>query len=99
MRAALDGDEVAGKIIAEAGEELSAAAVAVIRKLRMEQDHFPVACVGGVFTAGDLIKTPLRRGILRVARKAYLADPIYSPAIAAARIAHRLLSGELAIAV
>jgi N-acetylglucosamine kinase-like BadF-type ATPase len=99
VRAALDGDEVASAIITEAGAELAVAASAVIRKLRMEQEVFPVACVGGVFTAGELIKAQLRRGILRVARKAYLANPVYPPAIAAARMARSLLSGELAIAV
>ena len=99
VKAALEGDEVAGGIITEAGKELAIAAAAVIRKLRMEQENFPVACVGGVFAAGDLVREPLRRGIIRVARRAYLADPIYSPAIAAARMAHGRLNGELAIAV
>ena len=96
---ALDGDEVAGEIITEAGQELARAAVAVIRRLRMEQESFPVACVGGVFAAGELVRDSLRRGIVQLARKAYLADPIYSPGVAAARMAHGLLNGELAIAV
>ena len=96
---ALDGDETAREIITEAGQELARAAVAVIRRLRMEQEGFPVACVGGVFAAGELVRDSLRSGIAQVARKAHLADPIYSPGVAAARMAHGLLNGELAIAV
>jgi len=34
--------------------------VAVIRKLKMEQERFQVAFVGGVFVAGEIIIAPLR---------------------------------------
>jgi N-acetylglucosamine kinase-like BadF-type ATPase len=99
VESARNGDQVACGIIAAAGTELGLAAGAVIRRLRMERDRFPVACVGGVFAAGDLVREPLRREILRVARKAKLADPVYRPVIAAARMARGLLTGDLALAV
>jgi N-acetylglucosamine kinase-like BadF-type ATPase len=99
VQAAEQGDVIAREIVTEAGQELGIAAAAVIRRLRMERERFPVACVGGVFAAGELLREPLRREIARVARKAYLADPIYTPAIAAARMARGLLDGKLAVAV
>jgi len=99
VQTARKGDEMARDIVAEAGRELGLAAAAVIRKLRMERDGFPVACVGGMFAAGDLMLEPLRREIMRIAKKASLAQPLYPPAIAAARMAHGLLRGGLALAV
>lgn len=88
------GDEVALGIIDEAGKELGKAAVAVIRKLKMEQDRFQVAFVGGVFAAGELIVAPLREQVMRVARKAFIGQPSFSPTVAAGRMAqehlHRL---------
>lgn len=88
------GDEVALEILREAGTELGRAAVAVVRKLKMENDRFQVAFVGGVFNAGELIISPLRNQITRVARKAFMGQPTFSPTVAAARMAqehlHRL---------
>jgi N-acetylglucosamine kinase len=88
------GDEVALGIIDEAGKELGKAAVAVIRKLKMEQERFQVAFVGGVFGAGELIVAPLREQVMRVARKAFIGQPSFSPTVAAGRMAqehlHRL---------
>ena len=94
IAAARAGDEVALEILNEAGAELGKAAVAVIRKLKMEPERFQVAFVGGVFTAGELIVAPLREKVMRVARKAFIAPPSFSPTIAAGRMAqehlHRL---------
>jgi N-acetylglucosamine kinase-like BadF-type ATPase len=85
------GDEVALEILDEAGKELGKAAVAVIRKLKMEQDRFQVAFVGGVFAAGELIVAPLREQVMRVARKAFIGQPIFSPTVAAGRMAQEYL--------
>ena len=54
---------------------------------------------GGMFAAGELVLEPLRQEIVRVAKKAFLAQPLYPPTIAAARMAHGLLRGDLALAV
>lgn len=90
IQAALgDTDQVAQRIIIEAGRELGAAANACIRSLRMQREHFQVAYVGGVFAAGELILDPLRTEIARVARNAILTQPQMEPAVAAARMARR----------
>lgn len=97
IEAAQSGDEVARKIVAEAGSELGDAACAVISKLKLEREKFRVAYVGGVFTAGDLVFDPLREKIKRLAPEAYLARPLLSPAVAAARMV-RERSQQLALA-
>lgn len=80
-------DAAAREIVEEAGRELAQAALAVVRKLRMERERFQVAYVGGVFAAGTLILEPLREEVVRVAPRAFLAPPVLSPAEAAARMA------------
>ncbi|MBD0325684.1 MAG: hypothetical protein ICV68_04600 [Pyrinomonadaceae bacterium] len=91
IEAAKDNDELARSIVLSAGRELGAAAVAVIRELRMGREKFQVAYVGGVFTAGDLVLDPLREEIARIAPAAFVAPPRLSPAIAAARMAREQL--------
>ena len=98
VRVAESGDDVALEILEDAGRELGSAASAVIRKLRMEKDEFPVAYVGGVYGAGDLVLTSLQRQIKAVAKRAYLSKPLYPPVMAAARIAHTHMREELALA-
>jgi N-acetylglucosamine kinase-like BadF-type ATPase len=91
IEAANEGDEVAREIVVNAGRELGVAAVAVIRKLRMARERFPVGYVGGVFAAGNLLLDPLREEITRVAPNALLAPPKLLPAVAAARMAREHL--------
>lgn len=98
IEAAQSGDDVAREIIEQAGRELGNAAVAVIRKLHMEREKFQVAYVGGVFAAGDLVLNPLRRTVVSVAPKAFLAPPVLTPTVAAARMAREHLQ-HLALAV
>jgi N-acetylglucosamine kinase-like BadF-type ATPase len=98
VRAAQAGDRVAHEIVTDAGRELGITAAAVIRRLCMERERFPVAYVGGVFAAGELVLKPLRETVLRVSKKAFLAPPLLSPAVAAARMARGLVT-DLAIAV
>ena len=99
VRVATAGDEVAAAILNEAGSELGIAAIAVIKTLRMENDEFPVAYVGGVYGAGELVLGPMAQEIKRVAKKAYLSKPVFKPTIAAARIAQAHLFRDLALAV
>lgn len=91
IEAASAGDPVARQILTEAGRELGKAAVTVIRKLKMEGERFQVAFVGGVFSAGELVIAPLREAIIRVAKKAFIAEPSFSPTFAAGRIAQEQL--------
>lgn len=98
IEAARSGDAVARGIMKEAGMELGRSAIAVIRKLRMENERFQVAYVGGVFAAGELVLAPLRDEIARIARKAFIAPPASPPTIGAARMARELLA-DLPLAV
>jgi N-acetylglucosamine kinase-like BadF-type ATPase len=98
IEAAKADDQAARAIVTEAGRELGIAAAAVIRNLRMEQERFQVAYVGGVFAAGELVLEALRNEVHRVAPKAYLQPPHFGPAVAAARMAREHLS-HVALAV
>jgi N-acetylglucosamine kinase-like BadF-type ATPase len=92
-------DRVAREILAEAGKELGLAAAAVIRNLKLEHETFPVAYVGGIFAAGgELVLSHLRRALREVSPGAFLTTAKFSPAVAAARMAHERLH-DIALAV
>lgn len=91
LEEAARGDEVAGRIVEEAGRELGQAAAAVVRQLRMERERFQAACVGGVFKAGGLVLEPLRETLEQTAPRAFLAPPQHPPAHAAALMARAQL--------
>ena len=99
VRVARAGDGVAGAILREAGEELGIVATAVIKRLRMEDETFPIAYVGGVYGAGELVLEPMREKIETVAKHAFLAQPLFPPVVAAARLAHAHVRADLALAV
>jgi N-acetylglucosamine kinase-like BadF-type ATPase len=87
VRAAQDGDAVATEILGDAAVELARAAAAVIEQLRMEQDCFQIAYVGGVFEAGELILKPMREEIMKVAPNARVEPPQEPPVIGAVKMA------------
>ena len=88
IEAAKAKDRIARQILTEAGNELGLMAAAVIRNLKLERETFQLAYVGGVFKAGgELVLSPMRAGVTKIAPKVYLAPPRFSPAIAAARMA------------
>jgi len=91
LEEAARGDEVAGRIVEDAGRELGHAAASVVRQLRMEHERFQAACVGGIFKAGELVTEPLRETLERTAPRAYLAPPRHPPAHAAALMARAQL--------
>ncbi|MBC8029874.1 MAG: hypothetical protein H7Z16_07170 [Pyrinomonadaceae bacterium] len=99
VEAAKARDQTAREIIAEGGRELGSAAAAVIRNLKMERETFQVAYVGGIFkAAGELVLASVREELRVVAPNAYLAQPRFTPAVAAARMAWEHLN-QLALAV
>jgi N-acetylglucosamine kinase-like BadF-type ATPase len=99
IEAAKAKDEVAREIMAHAGRELALAATAVIRNLKLEKEHFQVACVGRVFSAaGEFVLASMREELEKVAPKAYIAPPLFPPALAAARMARERLN-HVALAV
>jgi len=88
IEAAKAGDEAATEILREAAGELALAANTVIHALKLERKKFPIARVGGIFRGGnDLITKPFMEKILQVAPKAFLIEPLLSPAVAAAQMA------------
>ena len=96
IEAARRRDPAARAIVEEAGRELASAAIAVVRKLKMERERFQLSYVGGVFAAESLILAPLTEEVLRVARRAFVAPPVLAPAEAAARMAGEQLQLALA---
>lgn len=87
IQAAREGDAVAREILREAGLELARTAIAVIKRLRLQQEAFRVSYVGGVFSAGELILEPIRQKIREVAPKAELNPPLFPPAVGALKLA------------
>lgn len=86
-QAALNGDEVAVSILRDAGRELANTVSGVIRRLKMENDEFPIGLIGGVFKAGRLVKEPLEEAVHKVAPRSYLTSPRFPPVIGSSLIA------------
>ena len=82
-QAAAAGDTVALAILDEAVGELSLAAAAVITRLGMQSERFPVALTGGGFTHGWQWARGLEAQIQACAPLAYLSQPVYQPLIGA----------------
>lgn len=87
--AARRGDPVARQILDEEGTELAETVLAVARRLALLHDEFPVAYVGGAFSAGRLLLDPLERRLHAEAPGAKLQPPNETPVIGAARMALR----------
>ncbi|MEM2940676.1 MAG: BadF/BadG/BcrA/BcrD ATPase family protein [Thermoproteota archaeon] len=85
--AAMKGDEVAIGILRDAGRELANTVSGVIRRLRMENDEFPIGLIGGVFKAGELVTKPLWEMVRKIAPKSYLTSPIFPPVAGSSLIA------------
>lgn len=85
IEAAENGDEVAIFVLREAAVELALASAAVIKKLKLTNKKFPIAKVGSIFSAGELITKPFLEKVHAVAPEAFLTDPVLSPAVAAAQ--------------
>lgn len=91
-------DRVARKLIALAGQELGGMAVALIRRLHMQRDNFPLAYVGGVFAAGALVLNPIKKEVEQIASQAHFTEPLMPPAVAAAHMARERLKQRLPLA-
>jgi N-acetylglucosamine kinase len=87
VKVAQAGDWRAIEILDEAGHELGRLAVAVIKRLGMEEDRFAVVPFGGVFTAGELILKSFSETILEVAPEVILFRPPYHPVVGAVLLA------------
>jgi N-acetylglucosamine kinase-like BadF-type ATPase len=93
-QAAREGDDIAIEILAEAGSELGALAASVIEKLGIGSERFRVACVGSVFKSGEMVLGPLRDAVLKVAPRAEIGEPLFSPTVGAVKIAQKTDAGR-----
>jgi len=89
--AADEGDAVAQEILAQAGRDLGASAVAVIRELGMGADEFPIGAVGSVFKSTPWVTDPFRQAATLAAPRAYFRAPLHPPEVGAAILAQRRL--------
>ena len=89
IEAARSGDAVATEILDRAGRELADCVLAVGRRLQLNETEFPVAYVGGVFNAEDLLLGPMRTSVAREAPRATLMPPKNTPVEGAAMMAIR----------
>jgi glucosamine kinase len=92
--AAHDGDGVAQRILAAAGEELALTALGVIRQLFREGDPVTVYLTGGVFNAGELLLGPFRSALHAGWPTAEARPPEYPPAVGGLILAARAAGQE-----
>ena len=83
------GDEVAREILERAGRELAECVLAVARRLSLTKIAFPVAYVGGVFNAEDVLLDPMKSVLHKEAAQATLSPPNNTPVEGAAMMAIR----------
>lgn len=87
--AAMQGDRVAMDVIRRAGTSLGQTAVAVVRRLNLENEDFPIAAVGGLFQ-GDhkgLLLDHIEQVLRPVAPRARWLPPRFPPEVGAAILA------------
>jgi N-acetylglucosamine kinase-like BadF-type ATPase len=76
--AARKGDIVASRILEEAGRELGLAAVAVARRLNIENERIIVGGVGGVFKAGEFVLKSFKATVKEGIPRAILKPPVFN---------------------
>jgi N-acetylglucosamine kinase-like BadF-type ATPase len=86
-RVAADGDAKAQEILRRAGHELAEAVIAVIRRLGMSDEKFPLVPFGSVFKAGSWLVQPFKDQVSRAAPKARITFPRYEPIVGTLLIA------------
>ena len=95
VEAAREGDFVSKKILGDAVEELSSAAIALIRKLNMAGERFELALMGGLFKVRDLITRPIQKKIKEFAPECKIITPKFKPAVGAALMALEQINIEI----
>jgi N-acetylglucosamine kinase-like BadF-type ATPase len=85
FEAAAQGDEVALAIVYKQAEELSKSAVAVIRRLKLEQESFDVVLAGSILTRGDfgVINQMIAQAVSKVAPHAKVIKLTVEPVVGA----------------
>ncbi len=90
LQAAQIGDEVARRIIRQAGQNLAEMAVWVARRMQFNPGEGQVALSGGVANLGEFLWTPFREQIHEEIGAGFPVKPArFSPAVGALLIAYR----------
>lgn len=95
VEAAREGDLVSKKILGDAVEELSSAAIVLIRKLNMAGEGFELALMGGISMVRDLIASPVEKKIKKFAPHCKVITPKFKPAVGAALMALKQIDIEI----
>lgn len=91
---AADADDPAAReILARASNDIAMSIEAIVRRLGMRDEAFPIGIVGSVFKSRWILE-PLRPRIAEVAPFATLAEPRYPPEVGAALTARRRLTNQ-----
>jgi N-acetylglucosamine kinase-like BadF-type ATPase len=81
FRIANEGDQVARDAIAWVANELAESALAIIRKLKMENEIFEVVMIGSMFNGGGVFITPFQNRIRKGAPKAEFVKLTVPPVV------------------
>ncbi len=95
VEAAREGDAIAREILRVAGRELGLAAAAVLQRLEWEDGSpIPVAGVGEIFSAGNLLTLPMQQVIQSACPQAQMMQAKHTPAYGAVLLALRSIGIE-----
>lgn len=86
-QAAADGDRVARSLLAEAGQTLARAALAVLARLEMLESGMAVYPTGGVFQAGPLLLEPFEAFLHKASPRSSVRQAAFTPVVGALLLA------------
>lgn len=89
------GDQVASNIVRETVESLASLAKATIVRTGLKNRTFPLATIGGVFRAGDVIVRPFTLSVMLEAPGAMIGKPRMGPALGSVLAALEIAKGGL----
>jgi N-acetylglucosamine kinase-like BadF-type ATPase len=87
------GDPVAQAILGQASSDIATSIAAIVQRLGMRDEEFPIGIVGSVFKSRWTLD-PLRPRIAAMAPNATLSEPLYPPEVGAALTARRRLATQ-----
>jgi N-acetylglucosamine kinase-like BadF-type ATPase len=94
--AAKEDDAAAQEILRQAGRDLGANVAAIVTKLEMHDDTFPVTTVGSVATLRPWVSEAFEAAVRAAAPHATLQAPLHSPEVGAALLGFkRIADGDL----
>ncbi|MDA2927495.1 hypothetical protein MYX78_09745 [Acidobacteria bacterium AH-259-G07] len=94
LQAAAEGDQVAQNLLNGAAAHLAETALAVIRKLGMEKENFPLAVSGGVFHNSKQIQEKFEDLMRSKVPGMELIEPKHPPAVGAVFLARARMQGR-----